>query len=126
MVAFPSLAWRYGVSLLFLSFTHLHLLPLLNAGHGGASGGGGLTAGNRKLRLLCLNNLGKLEEQLGKLQEALQHYCESVELTSATNGRAQTWHRLGVVAVSLRRFRLARYAFEQGASNTRVHKYVRT
>jgi hypothetical protein len=77
----------------------------------------GLSPGNRKLRLLCLTNLGGIDEGSGRLQDALTRYAEAASLDSA---RAQTWHRLGVVASKLQQYRLARFALEQGAAATTV------
>jgi len=73
----------------------------------------GISPGNKRLRLLCLHNLGKLEEQTGKLTEALEHYAEAADLDGS---RTQTWHRMGVVAVRLNKYRVARFAFEQGTN----------
>lgn len=70
-----------------------------------------LSPGNRKLRVLCLNNFGQLEEAVEQFSSALKCYHESLMLDSS---RTRIWHRLGVVAIRLSRYRLARYAFEQG------------
>eukprot|EP00750_Incisomonas_marina_P028924 INCI7008.6.p1 GENE.INCI7008.6~~INCI7008.6.p1 ORF type:complete len:172 (+),score=27.86 INCI7008.6:200-715(+) len=72
-----------------------------------------LSAGNKQLRLLCLNNLGSLRETQENFPEALGHYAEAAAMDG---GRVKTWHRLGIVAEATKRWRLARFAYEQGSA----------
>ena len=71
------------------------------------------------LRVTVLNNLGRVHEQRGDLDEARQVYAEAVQLSDdvgALGDAALVWVNLGVVFHKRRQLDEARHAYEQAVA----------